>query len=122
MLKQLDKHYINNDVQSAGLHILKFKEALLVMIRGDIKSFTLNHNSRVEIPVICFGAQCPGNIIAILYYQYANRFEVFIYFYTALNIEVSISSETSSVPNNSTSVVILRFVTWLIDVTVLSRM
>ena len=43
--------------------------------------------------------------------------EVFIYFCTALNSVVL----TSSVPNNSISVVIVRFVIWLIDVTISSH-
>ena len=46
----------------------------------------------------------------------------FIYFCTALNIVVLTYSETSSVPKNSTSVVIVRFAIWLIDVTISSRM
>ena len=56
----------------------------------------------------------------IIYLQIALNF--FIYFCTALNIVVLTSSETSSVSNKSTSVVIVRFVIWLIDVTISSRM
>ena len=54
-VQQLDKHYINNDAQTAGSYILKFKEALLEVAdikRRDIESFMLNSCTIAELKTL----------------------------------------------------------------------
>ena len=79
-----------------------------------LNSYTITEWKYTDL--FCFVANVTETKALALYYQFANRLQVFIYFSIALNIVVLISSYTSAVPKNSTSdlLSLLGLLFWII--------